>query len=64
MRFGCISYDCGICRNTAFKGIHNFIHLNLALALLLGLILFVSGNEIATESDVSLYNYVQCLSLL
>ena len=36
------------------KGIHNFIHLNLSIALLLALIVFVSGIETATDSDVSM----------
>ena len=39
-------------RNTLFKGTHNFIHLNLALALLFSLITFVSGIGTATESEV------------
>ena len=49
-------YVCtyGIHRKTIFKGIHNFIHLNLAIALLLALIVFVSGIETATKSEVSL----------
>jgi len=36
------------------KGIHNFIHLNLSIALLVALIVFVSGIETAKESDVSM----------
>ena len=35
-----------------FKGIHNFVHLNLAIALLLALITFVSGIETATGNEV------------
>ena len=35
-----------------FQGIHNFVHLNLAVALLLALITFVSGIETATENEV------------
>ena len=35
------------------KGIHNFIHLNLAIALAFALLVFVTGIETATESDVS-----------
>ena len=35
-----------------FQGIHNFIHLNLAIALLLALITFVGGIETATENEV------------
>ena len=48
-------YNCIICihRNTLLKAIHNFIHLNLAIALTLALIVFVSGIETATESEVS-----------
>ena len=46
-----------ICRNTLLKGIHNFIHLNLAIALFLALIVFVSGIEAATASEVSLCTY-------
>ena len=41
-------------RKTAFKGKHNLVHLNLCVALLLALIVFVSGIETATESEVSL----------
>ena len=43
-------------RNTILKGIHNFIHLNLAIALFLALLVFVSGIEPATENRVS-YQY-------
>ena len=48
-------YNCIMCihRNTLLKGTHNFIHLNLAIALTLALIVFVSGIETATESEVS-----------
>ena len=34
-------------------GILNFVHLNLAIALIMALIVFVSGIETATESEVS-----------
>ncbi|XP_065913056.1 uncharacterized protein [Dysidea avara] len=37
-------------RKTIFKGIHNFIHLNLAIALFLALVVFVSGIEPAADS--------------
>ena len=53
----CICCNCGICRNTLLEGIHNFVHLNLAIALILALVVFVSGIETATESEVSSYNY-------
>ena len=38
------------------REIHNFMHLNLAIALLLSLIVFVSGIENATNSEVSPVN--------
>ena len=41
-------------RKKAFKKKHNKIHLNLSIALLLGLITFVSGIETATENKVNL----------
>ncbi|XP_065911525.1 adhesion G protein-coupled receptor L3-like [Dysidea avara] len=37
-------------RNSVFKATHNMIHLNLSIALLLGLIAFVSGIETANDS--------------
>ena len=40
-------------RNTMLDGIHNFVHLNLAIAIVMALIVFVSGIETATESEVS-----------
>ena len=41
-------------RKTIFKEIQNFVHLNLAIALSLALVVFVSGIQTATENDVSL----------
>ena len=48
-------YICFVClhRKTVFKATQHLIHLNLATALLLGLIVFVSGIETATENTVS-----------
>ena len=40
-------------RSTVFKATQHMIHLNLAIALLLGLIVFVGGIETATENTVS-----------
>lgn len=40
------------------KGIHNFIHLNLAIALFLALLVFVSGIEPATENRVRIILYL------
>ena len=42
-------------RKTIFKEIQNFVHLNLAIALSLALVVFVIGIQTATENDVS-YN--------
>ena len=44
-------------RKVTFKAKHNKIHLNFAIALLLGLIVFVSGIETAKHDRVS--NYIR-----
>ena len=41
-------------RKAAFKGGHSKIHLNLSIALLCGLIVFVSGIESAKDDEVSI----------
>ena len=52
-------------RKVTFKGRHNKIHLNFSLALLLGLIVFVSGIETATDNEVSIIlMYSVCMSFL
>ena len=55
-------HTCDIQRDTLFKGIHNFIHMNLVIALLCALITFVSGIETATDSEVR--HYYKALQLL
>ena len=65
--YGCvmlctIMYICGVHRNTLLKGIHNFIHLNLAIALILALTVFAFGIELGTNSDVSLYLYMYIMN--
>ena len=47
-------------RKTAFKGTHNKIHLNLSIALLFGLIVFVSGIESAKNDRVCISTFI-CL---
>ena len=42
-------------RKEVFNLVQHFLHTNLSIALLLGLIIFVSGIEIANEYRVSLY---------
>ena len=44
---------CLILSRSIYQGIHNFIHLNLAIALFLALAVFVSGIEPASDSRVS-----------
>jgi len=39
-------------RKSLYKGTPNFIHLNLALSLLIGLIIFVSAIETAKDNEV------------
>ena len=40
------------CRKKIFNQVRHFIHVNLSAALLLGLIVFVSGTEAASDSRV------------
>ena len=47
-------------REKVFNQIHHFIHFNLSLSLLLGLILFVSGIETPKDSRVSFSYILQC----
>jgi len=49
-------YIHGIYRRTLLNGIHNFVHLNLVIALLMALLVFVGGIERAKETEVSLSN--------
>jgi len=44
-------------RKAAFKAQHNKIHLNLSIALLLGLIVFISGIETAKDDKVNISFY-------
>jgi len=46
-------------RKKAFEKKHNKVHLNLSIALFLGLVTFVSGIESATGNKVNLmYTYI------
>ena len=52
-----------ICRKRIFNQTQHFLHLNLSIALLLGLITFVSGIETAAEyrvSDVVIFYIYVC----
>ena len=47
------------CRKEIFNQVRHFIHINLSVALLLGLIVFVSGIETASDLRVRIiYVYV------
>ena len=39
------------------KGVHNFVHINLSIALLLALIVFVAGIETAADNQVAMKLY-------
>ena len=45
-----------LCRKSIFQGTHNFIHLNMSVSLIIGLIIFVSGIETAKDIKV-IYMY-------
>ena len=51
------------CRKSLFKDKINMVHLNLAIALLCGLIVFVSGVETATDNEVQL-SYMQVKQII
>ena len=41
-----------LCRKSIFQGTHNFIHLNMSMSLIIGLIIFVSGIDTAKDIKV------------
>lgn len=44
-------------RKELFRKVHNFVHLNLAIALLLGYVVFLAGIDTAVVNEVQFYNY-------
>ena len=44
-------------RKKLFNAVHMFVHLNLAISLLLGYLVFMFGIETATSSTVSIMSY-------
>ena len=52
-RHGVVMYS--VYRGSLLKGIHNFVHLNLTIALAIALIVFIAGMETARGSNVSIY---------
>ena len=47
------SHPSNCCRNELIQKLHNFVHLNLCIALSLGLLLFLTGIQTATANIVS-----------
>ena len=47
------TYRYYLYRKTYLTGIHNFVHLNLAISLLLALAVFIGGIERAKENKVN-----------
>ena len=45
--------DIVVCRRELYKKVVNFVHLNLSIALICGLLVFVTGIQTATWSKVS-----------
>ena len=52
------------CRKSLFKGIHNFVHLNLSVALSSALLVFVSGIEGAVDNNVSVSSYLKPCNII
>ena len=60
-----VSHKCCFCsyRKELIQKVHNFVHLNLCIALALGLFLFLTGVQTATANVVNglmniLYTYI------
>ena len=51
-----------LCRKKIFNHLQHFIHLNLAVALLIGLVLFVSAIETVSDSRVRNLFYIYTLT--
>ena len=51
----CVPHLVNVClgRKKLFSSVHYFVHLNLALSLLLGYVVFMFGIELGTSSKVS-----------
>ena len=52
-------FVCTPYRKQLFVAVHNFVHLNLSIALLLGYLVFAVGVELAARNEVwtqSMYN--------
>ena len=48
--------SCCFYRKKLFSAVHNFIHLNLSIALFLGYLVFGVGVELAAKNEVCLYS--------
>ncbi len=54
VKYGFILILLRTCRKKLFDAVHYFVHLNLALALCLALVVFVAGVEPAAANEVPL----------
>ena len=43
-----------------FSAVHNFVHLNLAIALLVGYLVFAVGVELAHKNKVTMHDILFC----
>ena len=43
------------CRKKLFTAVHNFVHLNLAIALFFGYLVFAVGVELAAKNEVRVF---------
>ena len=50
-----LNTKCHFHRKKLFSAVHNFVHLNLSIALLLGYLVFGVGVELAASNEVCLH---------
>ena len=56
--------DCvSNCRKKLFSTVHNFVHLNLAIALFAGYLIFAVGVELAAGNEVRMLCRDYCVSI-
>ena len=59
-----IAFEICVCRKKLFTSVNQFIHLNLALTLLLSLLVFVIGVQTATGSKVCIFLYYSIIIII
>ena len=50
---------CVDCRKKLFTAVHNFVHLNLAIALFLAYLVFAIGVDLGSRDTVSVHATMQ-----